>query len=113
MLNDVIFLITNTNSKYDKDGFLEESEQKKEKVFAECKSTTYKEYYEASRNGEKVTEVFSVNEIDYNNSIVIENGKRILPSLIEYENVLYRIVRRYKKGNVGNYVIELSCEEVE
>ena len=113
MLNEVIYLIARKEPKYDEDGFLSEETELKSKVFAEVKTTTYKEYYEASRNGEKATDVFTVNECDYSNSIITDDGKKIRPSLVEYEGMMYRIIRRYKKGTVGNYIIELTCEEVE
>lgn len=113
MFNEVIYLVTKKDAEYDADGFLTGDVEKKVKVFAEIKTTTYKEYYEAARNGEQATDIFIVDERDYNNSIITENGKKLKPSLVEHEGVEYRIIRRYKKGSAGNFVIELTCEEVE
>lgn len=113
MLNEIIYLISKTDPEYDEDGFLISDGERKTEVFAEVKSTTYKEYYEASRNGEKATDIFVVNERDYKNAIVKINGKKVKPSLVSYDETMYRIIRNYKKGTVGNYVIELTCEEVE
>lgn len=113
MFNEVIYLVTKTEAEYDDDGFLKDDEEIKVKIFAEIKSTTFKEYFEASRNGEKATDIFVVDERDYNNAIIKQNGKRIRPSQIEHDEIRYNIIRRYKKGLSGNYVIELTCEEVE
>lgn len=114
MLNEVIYLVTQKEPVYDEDGFIKtKAEEIKTKVFADVKSINYKEYYEASRNGEKVTDVFVIDERDYNNAIIKEDGKKVKPTLVQYDDVMYRIIRRYKKGSTGNFVIELSCEEVE
>lgn len=113
MFNELIYLVTRKDAEYDEDGFLRDEVEIKTKVFAEIKTTTYKEYYEASRSGEKATDIFVVDERDYNASMISIGGIKTKPSLIEYDGALYRIIRRYKKGIVGNFVIELTCEEVE
>lgn len=111
MLNEVIYLITTTEQTYDDDGFLVDGTEARTKVFAECKSTTYSEY-NSSRVGEQATDIFVVNADDYNRAIVTVSGKKIRPSLVEYDGDLYRVTRRYKRQN-GSFTIELSCVEVE
>lgn len=113
MLNEVIFLITEKKTEYDADGFKAESEKVKTQVFAEVKTTTYKEYF-ASSDSEKATDVFVVGEDDYNLSMIRDDfGKKIRPSLIEYDGTEYRIVRRYRRATNASYLIELTCVEVE
>lgn len=114
MLNEVIYLITKYDKQYDEDGFEIEAEEHKTKCFASIKSTTYKEYYQASRIDEQVTDIFVVDERDYNLAMLKdENEKKIRPSLIEYDGMLYRIVRRFRRSTNANYVIELTCKEIE
>lgn len=114
MLNEVIYLITETETEYDADGFNQGNIRVESKVFAEVKTTTYKEYYAADRNGEKVTDVFVVGEDDYNHSMWRDgSGKKIRPSLIRYDDTEYKIVRRYRRATNSNYLIELTCVEVE
>jgi len=113
MQNEVIFLITEYGATLDADGFESTKQQNKVKCFASMKTVTYKEYYEASRNGEEVTDIFVVSEQDYNLSMFKQNNKKIKPTLIEYDGVLYKIVRRYRKSTNADYVIELTCKEVE
>lgn len=113
MRNEVIYLISEVEPEYDSDGFQVVENKTKVKVFAEVKSTNYKEYYEASRNGENATDIFVVDERDYKASIMDVNGKKVKPQFVVYEDTEYRIIRRYKKGTNGDFVIELTCEEVE
>lgn len=114
MLNEVVYLITELGTEYDEDGFKTESERTKTKVFAEVKTVNYKEFYSADRNGEKVTDIFVVGEDDYNLSMLRdESGKKIRPSLIEYDGMEYKIIRRYRRATNSNYTIELTCVEVE
>lgn len=113
MLNEVIFLITHTGTEYDEDGFETDSEVIRQQVFAEVKTTTYKEFFEGARAGEQVTDVFVIGEDDYNNSLIEVDGKRIKPDMVEYNSTMYRIVRRYRRASTANYVIELTCREVE
>lgn len=113
MLNEVIELITEYGSSYDADGFETGAQQYTVKCFAEIKTVTYKEYYEASRSGEEATDIFVVDERDYNLSMKTENDKKIKPSLIKHDGTLYKIVRRYKRATKADYQIELTCKEVE
>lgn len=114
MLNEIIHLITEYDKVYDEDGFEIGSQKHVVECFADIKSTTYKEYYEASRNDEQVTDIFVVDERDYQLSMYVDPaGKKIRPSLVEYDKQLYKIVRRYRNNQKGNYTIELTCSEVE
>ena len=113
MRNEVIYLITESGTEYDADGFKIEGESVKTQVFAEVKSTNFKEYF-ASSDSEKVTDIFVVSEDEYNLSMIRnEAGKKIKPSLVEYDGTEYRIVRRYRRANNASYLIELTCVEVE
>lgn len=114
MFNEVIFLITEQEKTYDADGFETGANQIRNKCYASVKSTTYKEYYEASKKDEQVTDIFTVDERDYNLSMhKNESGKRIRPSLIEYDGILYRIVRRFRRATNATYTMELTCKEIE
>ena len=115
MLNEVIYLITEVEKTHDEDGFKQEPEQIKTRCFASLKNTSYREYFQALREDEIVTDIFTVDERDYNLSMIKdEKGKKIKPNLIEYDGTLYRIVRRYRRSATsGNRTIELTCKEVE
>lgn len=114
MRNEVIFLITEKGTEYDADGFKAESEKVRTQVFAEVKTTTYKEYFASDRDGEKVTDIFVVSEDDYNLSMQRDDsGKKIRPRLVEYDGTEYKIVRRYRRATNASYLIELTCVEVE
>ncbi|MBQ0113996.1 MAG: phage head closure protein [Bacteroidales bacterium] len=106
-------MITELEATVDEDGFKTGEDRQELKVFGKIKSTTYAEFYEAMRAGDKATDVFVINEIDYNMAIVTKNGKRIKPSLIRHENVTYRIKRKFKKASGNDRYVELTCEEVE
>lgn len=112
MFNEIIYLITKTNPTYDDDGFITEAEELRIKAYAQKKTTSFYEYDAGAREGEKITDIFVVIDRDYKNAIVTQDGKKIRPSLIEYDGITYRIVRRYERPN-GNYIVELSCAEVE
>lgn len=114
MRNEVIFLLTEKDTEFDTDGFKVDSEPVRTKVFAEVKTTTYKEYFASDREGEKVTDIFVVSEDDYNLSMVKnDTGKKIRPNKVEYDGTEYRIVRRYRRASNASYLIELTCVEVE
>lgn len=115
MFNEVIYLITNTDKTYDADGFEIEGEQRRLKCFASLKNTSFREYFQASAVDEIVTDIFTVDERDYNLSLYrTAEGKKIKPSLVEYDGTLFRIVRRYRRSATsGNYTMELTCKEVE
>lgn len=113
MLNEVLYLITESEPTYDADGFKKSAERQELQVFGSLKTTTYAEYYEAMRVGEKATDVFVINEIDYNMAIITKDGKRIKPSLIRHEDIMYRIKRRFKRANGNDKYVELTCEEIE
>lgn len=113
MRNKVIKLITEYGPLKDKDGFEIERKQHIVECFASLKTSTYKEFYEASRIGEQVTDVFVVGADDYNLSMYVdEKGKKMRPTKIECEGLLYRIVRRFERVS-ADYTVELSCSEVE
>lgn len=112
MFNEVIYLITKTEPTYDEDGFEKEASEIRTKAYAQVKTTTIREYDAGARDGERATDVFVVIDRDYNNAIVRETHKKTRPSFVEYDGVLYKIVRRFERPN-GNYVVELSCIEVE
>lgn len=115
MMNEVIYLITQTESEYDQDGFKVPGTTSRVKCFASIKSTSYREYYESANTGEIVTDIFVVDERDYNLSMYkTEDGKKIKPSIVEHDGTQYRIVRRYRRSATsGNFTIELTCKEVE
>lgn len=114
MFNELIVLITEHDKEYNESGFEVNSSVERYECYASIKSTTYKEYYEASRVDEQVTDIFVLDERDYNNAVIINaDGRKIRPNLIEYDGMQYRIVRRYRRANNATYTIELTCKEVE
>lgn len=113
MLNEVLDLITELGAEYDSDGFKTGEERQILRVFGAIKSTTYGEYYESVRAGQKATEIFVINEIDYNMAIANKDGKKIKPSMVEYDGTMYRIIRKFKKATNNDKFVELTCEEVE
>ena len=115
MMNEVIYLITQIEPTHDEDGFEVPGEPRRVKCFASIKSTSFREYFESARSDEIVTDIFVVDERDYNLSMAKdENGKKIKPTIVEHEGIQYRIVRRYRRSATsGNYTIELTCKEVE
>lgn len=114
MFNERINLITYVDEKLkDADGFEIPSEPIKTPCFALRKSATYREYYEAMQANEQVTDIFVVSEVDYELAIMTNSeGRKVKPEIIEHEGTEYKIVRRYMKSN-ADYVIELTCREVE
>lgn len=114
MFNERINLITYVEEKKkDADGFEIPSEPVKTPCFAKRKSANYREYYEAMQANEQVTDIFVVSEVDYAMAI-IENskGRKVKPEFVEHEGTEYKIIRRYMKSN-ADYVVELTCREVE
>lgn len=113
MLNELLFLITELEPEFDDDGFKTGEDRQELKIFGSLKSTTYGEFYEALRAGEKATDIFVINEIDYNMAIVEVGEKKIKPSLIRHEGTAYRIKRRFKRAHGNDKFVELTCEEIE
>lgn len=113
MRNELITLITLSEKQYDEDGFLIEGTENCVECFAQVKTSTYSEYYSADRVGERVTDIFVVGEADYKFSMLEVSGKRIKPSLVEYDGTRYKIIRRFRRATTADYEIELSCTEVE
>lgn len=111
MMNDVISLVTVLKKTKDADGFDIEENVKNLEVFAEIQSVKRDEYYKAVAAGVKVDMVVVVNEDDYNQNIVLEDGKKKSPSKVIIENVPYRIYRSYRKPEKRTY--ELTLQEVE
>lgn len=113
MFNEVVYLITKIEPTYDDDGFEIDASEIRTKAYAQVKTTTIREYDAGARDGERATDVFVVIDRDYRNAIVRDSQKKkVRPSFVEYDGDLYKIVRRYERVN-GNYVVELSCVEVE
>lgn len=102
MKNDVIYLISTTNTQ-DEDGF-EVTTSEEFKVFAEIKDVKYTEFYQSSLAGMTASIVVSVNYADY-------EIPEVRPSRVRIDDVIYRIIRRYRK-KVENS-IELTLQEVE
>lgn len=114
MLNKVLELITEYGPEYDTDGFETDKSEYRVRCFGSLKTSTYREFYEASRIGEQVTDVFVVGKRDYELSMY-ENadGRKIRPNKIECEGRIYRIIRRFERATNSDYLVELSCAEVE
>lgn len=91
------------------DGFLREKELLSLLVMAELKSVKRSEYYQAQREGIEIQMMAVVNTCDYEAAIVKDGDKRILPGIVEHDEVIYKIVRTYKKGRK----IEITLQEVE
>lgn len=111
MRNDYIQLMTVTGMEKDSAGFLVGEVVKYTPIFAEIKSVGRIEFYEALRSGMKVSVIFSISSDDFNMATVVgDDGKKIKPTKILYNDTTYNIQRSYK---LGLDKLELTCEEVE
>lgn len=110
MKNDVIELIV-VKKTPDKDGFEQETHNKME-CMAEIRSIRSTEFYQAAHEGITVKIQAVVNVDDYEAAAVrdAETGKKIYPSLVNYDGTEYRIVRDYKPSKLR---VELTLQEVE
>lgn len=110
MMNDVINLIVVTKTP-DTDGFEQETETPME-CFAEIRSVRSAEFYQAAHEGITVKVVAVINVDDYDAAAVVDvvTGKKIKPSLVEYDGQKYRIARDYK---TSKRKVELTLQEVE
>ena len=66
------------------------------KVYADKKSVTRSEFYEALRSGVEPTVVFELFTYDYANQ-----------KYVDYDGVRYKVVRAYSKGDMT----QLNCTE--
>lgn len=93
----------------DKDGFESETMESME-VFAEIKSVKRSEFYQAARDGINVQLVAVVNTEDMEAATIKEEGKKRKPTLVKYDDTLYKIVREYR---IAKTKVELTLQEVE
>lgn len=108
MKNDVIDLVT-VETYINGSGFRQEGKRHVLEVMSEIKSVKYDEFYKAMYSGVSVQLIAAVNIEDYEESIIRADGKKIRPSLVEYDGTVYRIIRVWMKNNR----IELTLQEVE
>ena len=95
MYSDVVKLIKRSFQGTDKYGNSIHSDTSRE-VFAQCKSISMKEYYEASTKGFKPElKVIMSDYYDYDNE-----------DMLEYEGIKYDIYRIYRSSNS----VELTCQ---
>jgi hypothetical protein len=83
---------------HDADGYAVDIEKKSEVFCSVADGATRSEFYEALRNGIKLSITVEVWQDDY-------NGQQ----RIEYNSIKYRVVRGYP---TGHGTLELSCSEV-
>lgn len=93
----------------DKDGFESETMESME-VFAEIKSVKRSEFYQAARDGINVQLVAVVNTEDMEAATIKEKGKKRKPTLVKYDDTMYKIVREYRSTKTK---VELTLQEVE
>ncbi len=110
MRDKLIQLVTVKGQTKDEDGFVTGEDLNVEEIWAEEKSVGRAEYYEAMRSGVRVDVIFSVDPEDFELGTVLVDEKRIKPTQVIYEGVLYKIERTYK---VKRHSLEMICKEVE
>lgn len=96
LYGDYVTLIS-VKTEQDEDGFQKNIETENE-VYADIRSTTRSEFYDAMRSGIAVSIMIKISAHDYNNE-----------RLLIYDDERYEVVRAYKTDLDH---IELSCSEV-
>lgn len=109
-MNDVAVLQTQTARTRDKDGYRTGTATSDLSVYCKIKTATRAETYEALRSGLKVKLVALINADDYNAACVEIKGKKVKPSILQFDGTDYSIVRAYQKDDI---TMELSLSEVE
>lgn len=109
--NELLILEVILGHTTNKNGFKEFERTAQAKVFCAVRSVGRTEYYEAARNGIKASIIFVVNKDDFDAAAgVNEEGKKVKPSRVIYNDTVY-LIRRSYADTFGN--LELTCEEVE
>lgn len=109
--NELLILETVLGYTTNKNGFKNSDITAQTEVFCAVKSVGRAEYYEAARNGIKASLIFVVNKDDFEAAAgTNEEGKKVKPSRVIYNNTVYMIKRSYAEA-FGD--LELTCEEVE
>lgn len=98
MKNDIIFLRKVTQAK-DSDGYDSSKSAETRSVFAEQKSVTRTEFYEAMRAGITATAVFCISADEYDGETEVQSNDN---------DKVYTVVRTYKTSEND---IELTCAD--
>lgn len=99
-LNDVLYLIAGGGDRLNAEGFLvEEAAGERKEIFCSRLSVKRSEYYQAMREGVKVSNVFKVCSLDYGQE-----------KLLEYGGSRYKVERTYQ---ISENYLELVCSEVQ
>lgn len=96
MKNDIILLRKVTQAK-DSDGYDSAKSAESRTVFAERKSVTRTEFYEAMRAGITAAAVFCINADEYDGETEVQSNDKV-----------YTVVRTYKTSEND---IELTCAD--
>ena len=105
MIDELAVLIYVTNGK-DADGFPIETEERIP-VYVREKSASRTEFYESLRSGITASEMFEVRLEDWLlTRHITTNGKAAYATRIEYDGVMYDIIRAYKNDRS---MVELTC----
>ncbi len=108
--SDEVKLITTVKCQKTSNGFPSE-ERYTTTVFANQKSVGRAEFYSAMQVGIKQSIAFDVWRADFEEAAHFgQNGKKHLPSRVEYNGTEYNIVRTYTKDGE---TLELNCSEAE
>ncbi len=90
---------------YDADGYPQAVTPKKTRVYADKKSATRSEYWQAMKSGLQASIVYAVNVAEYD--AAADNNHA--PEHVEDNGTTYKIVRTYQ---TQLDIIELTCERV-
>ena len=109
MRDELIQLVTVTESEKNERGFLTGETEKRIEVFASVLSVTGTEFYEAQRNGYEAKIIFAVDPDDYEMVSRSVDGKKKNPSKIIWKEQVYKVIRTYKVKNKNE--LQITCEE--
>lgn len=109
-MDEIALVKTKKHIETDKSG-REKIEYASREVFCYEKSVGMSEYYRAQSAGTQVSVILGIRKDEYDASILFKDGKRVLPSEVEKDGILYKIERAYKI--LENGIVELTLVEVE
>jgi hypothetical protein len=96
MRDDRITLITKTGEVLNDNGFPVEGTDIRTEKFARIKSVKASEFYQAYSAGMTLSYIFCVDPDDWKDAYAEVEGQMMAPWAVEYEGILYKIVRTYK-----------------
>ncbi len=110
-MDEIALVKTKKHIETDKSG-REKIEYASREVFCYEKSVGMSEYYRAQSAGTKVSIIIGIRKDEYDESIITrEDGKRVRPSEVEKDGILYKIERAYKIPESD--IMEFTLVEVE